>query len=67
MGGGGMVVEEELLGEVGPVYTVLSISYTNSSDSALDPATGELEQVTLNWPLHVPLPDLSLFLYLAMT
>ena len=46
--GGGMVVEEELLGEVGPVYTVLSISYTNSSDSALDPATGELEQVTLN-------------------
>ena len=60
---GGVVVEEELLGLVGPVYSVLGISFTNSSDSALDPATGELEQVTLDWPvppaLNVSLPDLA--------
>ena len=47
---GGVLVEEQLLGLVGPVYSTLGIAYTNTSNSALDPATGEVKQVTLNWP-----------------
>ena len=53
---GGMMVEEQLVGLVGPIYSALGIPYTSSSDSALDPATGELEKVPINCTR--PVPDL---------